>query len=124
LAWERPIGSDAYSLKHLRQGSASIEIHTDLGLSGIRQVDVTIIKPRHHKRALQVDQPGARLLEPQNCGIVAGGYNLVAADRDGRDPLRRGWKADPSNNVTVVINSLYAGRGRKQRRRSEQPANG
>jgi hypothetical protein len=113
LTWERLMGGDSYPLKHLRQGSASIEIHTELGLSRIRQVDVSIIKPGHHKGALEVDQLGARPLEPQNRGIVAGGYNLVASDRNGGDPLRRVWKADPSNNVTVVINNFYAGRGRK-----------
>ena len=75
---------------------------------------MSIIKPGHHKGALEVDQLGARLLEPQNRGIVAGGDNLVASDRNGRDPLRRVRKADSSNNVTVVINSVYAGCGRKQ----------
>src|ERR1700722_10487896 len=113
LTWESLIGGDSYSLKHVRQGSASIEIHTELGLSRSRQVDVSIIKPGHHKGALQVDQLGVRLLEPQNCGIVAGSHNLVVSDRNGRDPLRRSWKANSSDNVTVVINGFNAGRGRQ-----------
>lgn len=113
LTWESLIGGDSYPVKHVGQGSASIEIHTELGLPRSRQVDVSIIKPGHHKGALKVDQLRARLLEPQNCGIVAGGHNLVASDRNGRDSLRRSWKADPSHNVTVVINGFYGGRGRK-----------
>jgi hypothetical protein len=78
---------------------------------------MSIIKPRHHKGALQVDQLGSRLLEPQNRGIVAGGDNLVAAHCNGRDPLRRTWKANSRDNVTVVINGARAGCGRKQRNR-------
>src|ERR1700722_845173 len=113
LTWERLTGGDLYSLNHVRQGSASIQIHTELGLSCSRQVDVSIIKPWYHKGAVQVDQLGARLLQPQNCGIVAGSHNFVASDCDGRDPLRRSWKANSSDNVTVVINGFNAGRGRQ-----------
>jgi hypothetical protein len=88
LSWQRLIGGGSHPAKEVRQGSASIQINTELGLSRSRQVDMSIVKSGHHKGALQVDQPGARLLEPQNRDIVAGCDNLVAAHCNGCDPVR------------------------------------
>jgi hypothetical protein len=76
-------------------------------------MDMSVIKPGHHKGAFQVDQFGARLFEPQNCGVVAGCDNLVAAHRKGRDPLRGMGKTNAGDNVTVVINGVYGGCGRE-----------
>ena len=74
---------------------------------------MSIVKPGHHKGALQVDEPGARLLEPQDCGIIAGGHNIVAAHRNRRDPLRGIGKSNSGDNVTVVINGIHGRCGRE-----------
>ena len=76
-----------------------------------------VVDTRHDKGALQVKEPGPRLLLPQYRCIVSHGDNFMRPDRDRGGPLSmRVGQTGAGKHVTVVIDRYHRlGRGCEQR---------
>jgi hypothetical protein len=63
----------AHPAKHVCQGSAPVQINTELVLPGSGQMHVRVVEAGHDERPLQIGEPGPGLFFAQDCSVISDG---------------------------------------------------